>query len=67
MAAPATADHNPVHPDQHRPHALVHLITGRRLYTTCACRQEIQAANARLHHQALPLRYLPQPLLIPPA
>lgn len=66
MAVPATADHDAI-PDGHRPHALVHLITGRRLYTTCACRQEIQAANARLQHQALPLRYLPQPAVIPPS
>jgi len=65
MAVPA-ADHD-ANTDGHRPHVLVHLITGRRLYTTCACRQEIQAANARLHHQALPLRYLPQPAVIPPS
>lgn len=66
MAVPATAaDHTT--PDGHLPHAFVHLITGRRLYTTCACWQEIQAANARLQHQALPLRYFPQPAVIPPS
>jgi len=55
MAAPAASD-------RHRPHDLVHLITGRPLYTTCASAEEIQAANGLLHRQALPLRYVPRPL-----
>ena len=55
MAAQATSD-------RHRPHDLVHLTTGRPLYTTCASAEEIQAANGLLHRLALPLRYVPRPL-----
>ena len=40
---------------------LVHLITGRPLYTTIASPHEIQSANGMLQRQALPLRYIPLP------
>ena len=52
--------------DDHRPHDLVHLITGRPLYTTIASPHEIQSANGLLQRQALPLRYIPRPPQAPP-
>ena len=51
--------------DDHQLHDLVHLITGRPLYTTCASAEEIQAANGLLQHQTLPLRYVARPLQAP--